>query len=93
MSDNSIPFTQYLLPNGRQKQTAVAVAPDVADMARTIIARGLRFECEVLQTGIVSFTITDPEEGDLEIELVSNGPGVVEAIEMMVRRFMKEQPA
>jgi hypothetical protein len=82
-----IPFTQFLRPDGRTRSTEVEVSDDVAAMARAIIARGLRFECEVLTTGHASFTITDPEEGDLDIRVVPNGPGVVEAIEDMVRSF------
>jgi hypothetical protein len=80
-----IPFTQYLLPDGRKKSTFIGVHIDVADRAREIIAKGLAFECELLTTGEASFTITDPEKGDLDIRVVPNGPGVREAIEEMVR--------
>lgn len=83
----SIPFTQYLRPNGRRAAVSIEVAPDVATKAHSIIARGLSFECEVLSTGQVSLTITDPEEGDLDIRVVTNGPGVREAVEDLVRRF------
>lgn len=82
-----IPFTQYLLPDGRKKSTFIGVHMDVADRARSIAAKGLAFECELLTTGQVSLTITDPEKGDLDIRVVPNGPGVREAVEEMVRRF------
>lgn len=83
----TIPFTQYMRPDGRAVPVTIEVAPDVADKARAIIARGLRFECECLATGQVSMTITDPEEGDLDIRLRDNGPGIREAVEDMVLRF------
>lgn len=87
MVDNTIPFTQYLLPAGRKRPVLIEVAPDIAEKARTIIAQGLSFECEILTTGQVSLTITDLEEGDLDIRVVPNGPGMVEAVEEMVRDF------
>ena len=86
-SDHLIPFTQYLRPDGRKRSTFISVHTDVAKKARSIMARGLAFECEVLATGEASFTITDPEEGDLDIRVVPNGPGVRDAIECMVREF------
>lgn len=82
-----IPFTQYMLPNGRKVETSIEVDRDVADKAHSLIIEGLRFECEVLTTGDVSLTITDPEVGDLDIRIVSNGPGVREAVEELVREF------
>lgn len=84
---DEIPFTQYLLPDGRKRQTSIEVAPEVANKARSIIRCGLSFECELLITGQASFTITDPEEGDVDIRVIPNGPGVREAIEEMVRDF------
>lgn len=82
-----IPFTQYMLPNGRRQETSIEVDADVATKARELIAEGLCFECEVLTTGSVSLTITDPEEGDLDIRIHANGPGIREAVEDMVREF------
>ena len=82
-----IPFTQFMRPDGRRRSTGIDVAEDVASKARKLIADGLAFECEVLATGEASFTITDPDEGDLDIRVVPNGPGVREAIEEMVRHF------
>jgi hypothetical protein len=87
MASNEIRFTQYLLPHGRRRETSIEVADDVAEKARAIIAEGLAFECEVLSTGHASLTITDPEEGDLDIRIVPNGPGVREAVESLVREF------
>lgn len=88
MQTAEIPFTQYVLPDGRRRQTSIEVAADVAEKAGSIISRGLRFECEVLSTGHVSLTIFDPEEeDDVAIEVLPNGPGIREAVEAMVRDF------
>ena len=85
----TIPFTQYMRPNGRAVGTSIAVSPEVHALASKLISNGLRFECEVLATGQVSLTITHPEHGDLDIRLVSNGPGVREAVEDMVVCYSK----
>lgn len=87
MADSTIQFTQFMRPHGRPNPVSIEVDPLVAAKARTIVARGFAFECEVLTTGEVSLTITDPEEGDLDIRVVTNGPGVREAVEDLVRSF------
>lgn len=88
-----IPFIQFVAPNGHTREVTIEVAPDVAATARAAIAMGLSFECEVLMSGEASLTITHPEDGDLDIEVVPNGPGVREAVERLVRRFAKRVPA
>ena len=42
-----IPFTQYLLPNGRPKPTSIHMEEPVSSFAETLIAKGYRFECEI----------------------------------------------
>lgn len=84
----SIPFTQYLMPSGSKAEVTIDRPDDIAAKAREIIARGFRFECEMLSDQrSVSLTITDPDEGDLDIEVVQNGPEVPLAVDRMVRRF------
>lgn len=90
MAQAAVPFTQYLRPNGRAVPVKIEVADDAALKARKIIDFGLEFECEVLSTGEVSLTITDPEDGDLDIEVVPNGPGMREAVERLIDRFRLE---
>lgn len=83
-----IPFTQYLMPNGRQEAVVIDRPAPIAEKAQAIIAKGFRFECEMLSDmRSVSLTITDPDEGDLEIEVVPNGPEVPVAIDRMIERF------
>lgn len=89
----AIPFTQYMLPDGRPREIKIERSDAVADKAQQIIDAGYRFEAEVLTTGDVSFTVTGPmpddkeEEGDVDIEVTSNGPGVFEAVDRLVERF------
>lgn len=85
-----IPFVQFLRPDGREREHRggfVRPAP-IEEEARRLIARGLRFECEVLTTGDVSLTIADPSKGiDVACELVENGPGVEEAVDRLITDY------
>ena len=81
-------WTQYLLPHGRQKAVEFDVDDDLAPQLAKIKEAGCRLECEILTTGQVSLTVFDPEtEEDRDIVLCRNGPGVVLAIEKLIRRF------
>lgn len=80
-----IPFTQYLLPDGRKKSVSIERPDEIETRARRLIDAGYRFECEVLTTGDISLTVVDPyDEGDIAIEVVSNGPEVPVAVDRLV---------
>lgn len=87
----SIPFTQYLRPNGRKALTFIERPAEIEAMAQEIRAKGYRFESEELREGTVSFTVASPheDEGDIAIELVPNGPGVPDAVDKLVRKVWK----
>jgi hypothetical protein len=85
-----IPFTQYLMPNGRKSPVLIDRPDDVAAKAQAIIERGYRFECEMLSDyRTVSLTITDDDD-DHEIEVCPNGPEVPKRIDAMVLRFAEK---
>ncbi len=81
-----IPFTQYLMPDGRKRDVSISRPKEIYDKALDIIDAGYRFEAEVLTTGQVSLTITGRDE-DVDIEVVENGPKVPLAVDNMVNRF------
>lgn len=84
----SIPFTQYLMPNGRRAEESIDRPADVEEKARAVIDAGYFFEMELLSDyRTVSFTVADREAGvDLEIELVKNGPEVPAGVDRLVER-------
>lgn len=82
----SIEFTQYLMPDGRQKKIRIDRPQAIETKAREIVARGFRFEAEMLTTGEISLTISDGE-CDLDIEVIDNGPEIPCAVDRMVERF------
>jgi hypothetical protein len=81
-----IPFTQYLMPNGRKVDLTIARTKEVYDKAKDIIKAGYRFEIEMLTTGLVHMTITD-NDNDHDSEVVNNGPEVLLAVDRMITRF------
>lgn len=85
----SIPFTQYLLPNGRKQEVTINRPKEIYDKAMAIIAAGYCFEIELLGTGHVHMTISNDEE-DLTCEVVPNGPEVPKAVDRMITRFYQE---
>ena len=90
----TIPFTQYLRPNGRRVPVTIARAPEIEKLAADFIAKGGRFECEELTTGQVSLTAFHPRGGDgdgadIAIEIVMNGPKVPDAVDQLVKAAQK----
>lgn len=90
MADIAIPFTEYVLPNGRKAQIEITRPAEIGVRARSIIAAGYRFEIETLTTGKVSLTIVDadPEadDPDVAIELCAK-EDVGPAVDRLVSRF------
>lgn len=83
----SIPFTQYLLPDGQRRDESIDRPEDIEALARQFIDAGGRYECEILTTGEVSLTAvidTGDGEEDAEIEICQNAPGVGAAVDRLV---------
>lgn len=86
-----IPFTQYMLPNGRRVSTEIDRPPEVEAQAEKVLALGghvdYAFESEVLTNGMVSLTLADRIEGvDVLIELCPNDLAVPDAVDRLVGR-------
>jgi len=79
----TIPFTQYLRPDGRKRPMEVDRPSAVEAVAWNIIALGGRFEIEVLTTGEISMTVAFEEE-DIAIEVCENGPPIMKAVDRLV---------
>lgn len=87
-----IPFTQYLLPHGREKAIFINRDDLVGQRAGELIEDGLRFESEILRSGEVSLTIHDPEtDEDIAIEITQNGPDVPKAVDRLILGFKAEE--
>ena len=85
----SIPFIQFLRPDGRRKDETIDRPEHIERAALSLFERGVRFEAEVLMDGSVSLEAVGPEDEDgdptsLALEVVPNGPGVAEAVDRLV---------
>jgi hypothetical protein len=75
--DVEIKLTQYLMPDGRQRENSIEGMPDsLAPILKLISKAGLSLEAEMLTTGEISFTLACHKyAADFDIEICSNGPG------------------
>jgi hypothetical protein len=86
-----IPFTQFLRPNGRRKEDGIERPAEIEEMAQQIIAKGYRFEAEVLMTGHVHLDCCGPNPSDPneDIQVTSvvskNGPEILDKVDELVR--------
>ena len=89
-ADNvAIPFTQFLLPDGRKRSVSIERPGEVARLAHELIDAGYRFECECLPGGNdVSLTCENDEFGDsrdvIAIVVATNGPGIPDVVDQLV---------
>lgn len=89
MVARTIPFTQYLRPDGR-KQDVLTSDPSYTDedlkAAQAIIDAGFRFEIEVLTNGMISMTISD-SDGDYVNKLCSNTISVPDTVKRLIHTY------
>jgi phosphosulfolactate synthase (CoM biosynthesis protein A) len=79
----SIPFTQYLRPDGRKRSVEIDMDKNIEDKAQLLIARGLHFDIEELSTGTISMTCENSED-IISMKLCSNGPEVIDSVKKLV---------
>lgn len=84
-----IPFTQYLLPDGRTRPIRWECTSHEQEVkARALLDAKARFEAEILQTGLISLTVeitgNDGEDHTLAHEICPNDQRVVEAVARLV---------
>jgi hypothetical protein len=86
----SIPFTQFLRPDGRMRPVEFDGSPETERKAKYLILCNCRFEIEELKGGMVNMDcIYTTEDEQLACELIINGPGVPSAVESLVDRAYK----
>jgi len=79
--------TRYFLPHGHKERYLITTTPHLAEVARKLFSMGYTIECETLSTGEFSITVTDPQEGDILME-IAEGSTVeeeCEALEQLLR--------
>lgn len=87
----SIPFTQYMRPDGRKVAVSIELDEETETKAQEFIDVGGWFECEHLTTGHASLTAcwNMPDgDNDIAIRVVPNGPLVPDAVASIIYEAM-----
>jgi len=85
-----VPFTQFLMPNGRQTQVTIERPDEICEQAHKLVEAGWRLEIEVLATGTISMTVErdiDTDEDEIVCsahEICNNGPAVPDAVDKLI---------
>ena len=95
----SVEFTQYLRPNGKRRAVRIDLDDDIAERhaQELMLSKGASFDVEELTTGEVSLTCEWEDSAGWPvtfIEVVPNGPGILEAARLLVERayYSKDKP-
>lgn len=90
----SIPFTQYMMPNGRRVQVLCDSDSDTEKAAKVLVDAGCHFDIEMLMNGVISMTCEkEDDSGETVVlghELCSNGPDVPIHVKLLVSQATKE---
>ncbi len=83
-----VPFTQFLMPDGRRTQTAIERPDEICEQAQKLLKDGWRLEIEMLATGMISMTV-ERDDDDRETvcsahQLCNNGPAVLVAVDKLI---------
>lgn len=79
----SIVFTLFMRPSGRPVRVEIDRPAEVEIVAAMLGRLGCRFECEVLTTGDVSFTIENDDKV-LAHRICPNGPEVPSTVDDLI---------
>lgn len=70
---NQVPFTEYIRPNGGQRQQHLEMDSETATLARRCINRGARFTAELMPADLVALTCEYAGD-DLVMRIAKNEP-------------------
>jgi hypothetical protein len=88
----NVHVTQYLLPDGRTRDTSVDLPDSLAPQLKRIAKCGLTLEAEILTTSEVSFTLACHKyAADYDILICTNGPGIKESLTRLIERFNEKE--
>lgn len=86
----SIPFTQYLLPDGGIRHITIDMPPEIEEKAFDLMQQGCYFEAETLGTGMVSLTCETADDL-VAIELCDNGSPVIDAVQRLIETAYRKE--
>lgn len=84
----TVPFTQYLRPDGRTKEISIEMPRKIGLLARSLLSKGYYFSAEILTTDQVSLTceaVVSGVESKIAAHIVcDDGPGVPQQVERLI---------
>lgn len=88
-----IPFTQFMMPDGRRADVTIQRQPEIELMAHRIIAAGYTFEIEMLSDyATVSVEIINNKERVIGSDICPNGPPVPIMIDRLIQNAFSKIP-
>ena len=81
----SIPFTQYLLPNGQRRERVVDRSAEIEEKANELLKSKYYFEIELLTTGVVAmYSYKSGQEREVTMQLCDNGPQTLVCVDKLI---------
>jgi hypothetical protein len=80
-----VDFIQYMLPDGKARETKIVRPAAIELMASVVNRSGYVLEIEILTTGDVSMTVSD-EDHDMIQMICPNDESVPGQVDILVRR-------
>lgn len=82
----SIPFIEYIRPDGQKRQHLIARQDHIEIMAGVIRSKGYDFTMENLGNGVTSLCVCNDEQGDIAIKLCREGSvDFGNAVDLLIR--------
>ena len=90
-NDSSIPFTQFMLPNGARQLVHIERPAEIIKKANVLRESGFRFEIEILTNDLVSMEVLKHDaEITLAHKICANGPDVPVKVDELVNEAFEK---
>ncbi len=90
----SLPFVRQY-PGGRRVLSEVSLFPAIENLGQYFIASGGKYLCEILPNGqarLAACLLIEGEQRDVEVEVVDNGPMLMDAVNRLVGNSVTHVP-
>jgi hypothetical protein len=86
-----IQVLHFFAPYGQREWQTTEVRDSLKEKYDLIQKLGCRITAEILNGGKVSLCIDKPDLDDIDIDICSNGPEVIEVLERMIENFSEDK--
>ena len=82
-----VEVVQFRRPYGQQVKGTITLSDSVRQQYQELTGEGLRLTAEILRTGETSICIEQPDLGDYDSRITTNGKRLITAFEDMIGKF------